>query len=341
MTILGVESAIFGVDEFERTVQFWTDYGLEPVSSTADEAVFEVATGSKVVVRRRNDPRLPAQYFDWPGVRETIWGVDTQESLERLAADLGRDRELRTDPDGTVHFVADDGTPMGLRVWHKRTVVSAPDEVNAPGAIRRMNQLRKWRTRAKPKAIAHVVFFVKDYVGASDFYRERLGFRYVDHSRGVGVFLRADGTFEHHTVFLADCSLPGFPGTPGFMHIAFSVEDIDEVMAGVEYMRKKGWNTESRNTKGGLSRHRISSAIYYYWAIPGFGEAEYNADTDYLDDGWVPRVWDFKFGSLLWAHHTMEFFKNASDEWDVKFDPHGASLEEFRKTPKVKRDRAA
>jgi hypothetical protein len=69
MAILGVESAVFGVDEFERTVQFWEDYGLMPVSKTATEAVVEVATGSKMVVMDRDDPRLPPAYFAWPGIR--------------------------------------------------------------------------------------------------------------------------------------------------------------------------------------------------------------------------------------------------------------------------------
>ena len=38
---------------------------------------------------------------------------------------------------------------------------------------------------------------------------------------------------------------------------------------------------------GGLSRHRISSAIYYYLDNPSGGEAEYPLSTrDYLDDNW-------------------------------------------------------
>ena len=312
-----------------------------PASISDSHAVFEVATGSKLIIRHRSDPQLPPAYFEWPGARETILGVDTEANLETLLEDLGRDRQIRRDCDGTAHFLADDGTPLGLRVWRKREVHGVPDPVNAPGTIQRMNRLRQWRTRARPKALAHIVFFVEDYVASKEFYCERLGFRYVDHSRGLGAFLRADGTFEHHTIFLANCHLPVAPGKPGFMHIAFSVEDIDELMAGVHYMEGKGWKNDTRNTGGGLCRHRISSALYSYLAIPGFGEAEYNADTDYLDDGWIPRVWDWKFGSLLWATKTLDFFKY-DGKWDVDYDPDGASLEPFRKTPvKKQKDIAA
>ena len=88
MAILGVESAIFGVDDIESCSKFWTDFGLTAVSLGGDECVFEVASGSKVVVRRRGDPRLPPAYGGKPGVHETIWGVDTAEALEKLVAGL-------------------------------------------------------------------------------------------------------------------------------------------------------------------------------------------------------------------------------------------------------------
>jgi catechol 2,3-dioxygenase-like lactoylglutathione lyase family enzyme len=331
MAILGVESAIFGVDDLASCTRFWADFGLAPVSGDETESVFEVATGSRIVVRRRGDPRLPADWFPWCGIKETIWGVDTAEALEMLVANLATDREVRRDADGTAHFLGDDGIPLGLRVWAKRPVVSQPDPVNAPGCIQRLNQHRKWRQRCIPKTINHVVFFSDDYVSSFEFYRDRLGFRLADHSKGLGVFARADGTNEHHSIFWVNTALPITPGRQGFMHIAFGLEDIDELMLGANIMEEKGWHNSSPNTSGGLSRHRISSAIYYYVENPNGGEAEYHVDTDYLDDNWVPRAWDWKFGSLLWAHKTPSFFRTDNANWDMSFDPEGKSLEPFRK----------
>jgi len=46
MAIVGVESAVFGVEDLELCSRFWDDFGLVPVSRTADESVFEVASGS-------------------------------------------------------------------------------------------------------------------------------------------------------------------------------------------------------------------------------------------------------------------------------------------------------
>jgi len=331
MAIRGVAEIIFGVDDLSTCARFWDDFGLTAVSRDQTQAVFEVASGSRVTVRQRADARLPPEYFEWPGIRETIWGVDTAENLEALVADLSRDRSVKRDADGTARFHADDGQPLGLRVWHKRPVTSQPDPVNAPGCIQRLNQHRKWRQRAVPKTINHVVFFSTDYVAAFEFYRDRLGFRLSDHSKGLGVFARADGTNEHHSIFWVNADLPITPRKNGYMHTAFGLEDIDEVMLGANIMAQKGWVNKSMNSSGGLSRHRISSAIYYYIDNPNGGEAEYHADTDYLDDNWVPRAWDWKFGALLWAHQTPPFFRTDNDNWDMTFDPKGSTLEAFRK----------
>jgi catechol 2,3-dioxygenase-like lactoylglutathione lyase family enzyme len=330
MAILGIESVIFGVDNLELCSQFWSDFGLTAVAGGANESIFEVMTGSKVVLRHRDHVSLPSAYAHKAGIRETIWGVDTEEALESLVANLAFDRDVRRDADGTAHFLADDGMPLGLRVWRKRPVVSQPDPVNAPGNIKRLNLHRKWRHRAIPKTINHVVFFVHDYVSSLEFFVKRLGFYYTDHSRGAGAFARADGTNEHHSIFFVSTALPMAPDKPGFMHIAFGLEDIDELMLGVNQMHDKGWRNQSVNSSGGLSRHRISSAIYYYFDNPNGGEAEYHVDTDYLDENWVPRVWDWKFGSLLWATHTPSFWRATKIEWDMKFDQDRSSLEPFR-----------
>lgn len=255
MAIVGIESVVFAVDDLDLCTRFWDDFGLVPVAHTKAESVFEAASGSKVICRRQDDPRLPKlrpNWFDGPGIRETVWGVDTAEALESLVTDLSRDRQVQRDPDGTAHFYTDDGMPLALRLFRKRTVTSIPDRVNSPGRIERLNQHRQWRTRARPKTINHVVFFSEDYVASFDFFRDRLGFRYTDHSRGVGVFARANGTNEHHSIFWVNCKLPVVPGNrPGYMDMAFSVDDIDELMLGANIMERRGWKNTSHNASHG------------------------------------------------------------------------------------------
>lgn len=336
MSILGVESAVFGVEDLAEQTRFWSDFGLPLHTASESETIFELASGSRLVLYRHGDLRLPTDPYVGDGLKETVWGVDTAENLERLVAGLATDRPVRRDPDGTAHCIADDGQPIALRIWAKRAVVSHTSPVNTPGNIQRLNQHRIWRQRCIPKTINHVVFFSPDYVRSFEFYRERLGFRYTDHSMGTGIFARADGTFEHHSIFWVNCDLPIAPKHFKFMHIAFGVDDIDELMLGANQMEHRGWKNTSMNSSGGISRHRISSAIYYYCDIPGkAGEAEYHADTDYVDDNWVPRAWDFKFGSLLWSHNAPAIFRGDNIPWDMRFDRNGASFDAFRKPKKA------
>jgi len=86
---------------------------------------------------------------------------------------------------------------------------------------------------------------------------------------------------------------------------------------------------------GGLARHRISSAIYCYVDNPNGGEAEYTCDSDYLDDNWIPRVWNWKFGALMWAHERAEIFGKIGENWDMRLDPEGRSLEGVPYGPQV------
>lgn len=334
MAILGVESVIFGVTDLAECVRFWTDFGLPVERVGPSEAVFRIASGSRVILYPHGDSRLPTpDPFPGDGIKETVWGVDTIENLDRIAVSLASEVPVTRSDDGTVRCVCPDGQPIALRVWNKQPVVSETSPVNTPGRFPRFNQHRIWRQKAIPKTINHVVFFSPDYVASFEFYERHLGFRYTDHSKGTGIFARADGTFEHHSIFWVNCDLPIAPDHFKFMHIAFGMDDIDEVMLGANIMDDKGWKNTTMNTSGGISRHRISSAIYYYCEIPGHaGEAEYHADTDYLDDNWVPRAWDFRFGSLLWSNNAPPIFRGDDIPWDMQFDTDRASFEPFRKT---------
>ncbi|MBS0482082.1 MAG: VOC family protein [Proteobacteria bacterium] len=339
MSVLGVESVVFGVSDLAENTRFWSDFGLPLESAGPNETVFRLASGSRVVLLRHGDARLPSpDPFAGDGLKETVWGIDTAKNLEAMAASLAGEVPVTRDGDGTVRAVCPDGQPIALRVWDRRVVVSEASPVNTPGSFPRFNQHRIWRQRAIPKTINHVVFFSTDYVGSFEFYERHLGFRYTDHSKGTGIFARADGTFEHHSIFWVNSDLPIAPDHFKFMHIAFGCDDIDEVMLGANIMEAKGWKNESMNSSGGISRHRISSAIYYYCDIPGkAGEAEYHADTDYLDDNWVPRAWDFRFGSLLWSNNAPPIFRGDNIPWDMQFDRDRASFEPYRKATPGKR----
>jgi catechol 2,3-dioxygenase-like lactoylglutathione lyase family enzyme len=317
MAILGIECLIYGVEDVEKSCRFFEDFGLRLAAPAAGVGRFDLPEGSHVLIHHRDDPALPQSSLVGDGVREVIWGVDTEAALEALVAGLSTDRKVKRDRDGTAHFLTDFGLAMGIRLWAKKPVLSAPDPLNAPGSVRRLNQQRKWRLRAYPKAIAHVVFAVPDYQAGYAFMRDRLGFRLSDNQRGFGMYLRADGTNNHHNLLLLNAAAP-FPGMDGmhrFHHANFAVEDIDEIMVGANHMVRCGWEPSHL----GLGRHRIDSALFYYIPCPGGGEAEYGADADYVDDGWVPRDWHAPLFAYAHYVHNLPPFLMKPPAWDFSY----------------------
>jgi catechol 2,3-dioxygenase-like lactoylglutathione lyase family enzyme len=317
VAIIGIESLIYGVPNIEESRRFFEDFGLPLERASESQVHFALPEGSSLTLRHQDAPDLPASSMQGPGVRQVIWGVDDQSALERLASNLARDCNVRRDQDGTVHFLTDFGLAMGLRVFQQRRILCAPEPSNAPGHTVRLNQHRRWRQRAYPKGIAHVVYAVPDFERGTAFMRERLGFRLTDEQVGFGHYLRADGSNNHHSFLLLNASapLPGMDGKLRFHHANFMVEDLDEIMAGANHMQRRGWEP----SHFGLGRHRVDSALFYYLPCPAGGEAEYGADSDCVDDAWVPRRWaEPLFAYAHWAHNLPPFLR-IPPRWTIQY----------------------
>lgn len=317
MTIIGIERIAYRVDDLALCKRFFEDYGLTLYAEDANEIRFELPDNSKVLLRHSSDVVAGSRVVG-QGVHEVVWGVDTAAHLDRLIAGIARDRDVRVDDEGIHHFVADGGIAMGLRHWpEKRQIVSSSDPVNSPGITRRMNAHRRWPVRARPRSICHAVFILPEYEACGEFMKERLNFRLSDRQRGLGFYMRAPGTSDHHNIFLlnANSGFPGIDGTMKFHHVNFTVTDLDEIMVGKNHMERKGW----AKSIWGLGRHRIASALFCYLPFPGGGEVEYGADSDQLNDDWVPRDFDRSFGFAQWVHDIPEFWVEGPT-WDVAFN---------------------
>ena len=317
MAIIGICSLVYGVESVQECSRFFTDFGLPPLPDENGAARFRLADGSQVKVLPLTDERLPRSRLAGAGVHEVIFGVDCAEAMHALVSDLRRDREVRIDESGIAHFLDDSGLAMGLQVFAKKPIVTAPDPLNSPGRINRLNTHRKWRRRAEPKTIQHAVFAVPDVRSSFAFLRDRLGFRLSDYQEGVGIYLRADGSNSHHTLFLMNAKgpIPGMDGQLRFHHANFGVEDIDEIMVGANHMERKGWPRSHL----GLGRHRIDSALFFYLPCPAGGEAEYGADGDAVDDTWVPRHWPVPlFGVAHYVHNLPDWMRE-EPAWEIRY----------------------
>src|SRR5690606_35303143 len=206
MSILGLESLVFGVTDLEACHEFLHNYGLIKVEKNVSGGVYEALDGSTVVFKLDTDPNLPAPNAPAPNIRETIYGVSDQQDLDKIIAELSKDRDVRVDEENTVHSVDDSGFAIGFRITRLRKIIAPHVGINAPGQLpgRGLNELGVLdedhpRT---PRSLSHVVYFVPDHKKAEAFYADRLGFITTDRFINLGPFMRPAGSQEHHSLFL-------------------------------------------------------------------------------------------------------------------------------------------
>lgn len=284
MKICRVESLIYGVEDMEAGVRFYQDWGLKLTSRSDTAALFTLPSGQTVVLKSAADAALPKAPIAGSTVREIIWGVNTQASLDALHKELQRDREVVADAEGTLHTVDDLGFGIGLRVQNG----VAP----AKPLGKRVNKPFDPPRSASPQRIGHVVYSIKraDQQKAADFYMKRLQFRMTDHTGDLGDFLRCNGSYDHHNLFFLKA-----PDFAAFNHVAFEVRDFDEIIFGGKNMKSRNWKAHAPP-----GRHILGSNLFWYFINPSGGQSEYFADMDVMDDDFQTRNWENTPGYAMW-----------------------------------------
>jgi catechol 2,3-dioxygenase-like lactoylglutathione lyase family enzyme len=279
MSISGIDQVTFGVEDAVAARRFFTDFGLTEGTSDGASASFKTMDGGAVQIRSASDPTLPAAFEAGSTLREVVWGCADKQTLGDTVAALRGVASLEVSVDGTARCTDPNGLQLRFRVSERRPVTVEPTPVNAPGTPRRINRDSVVRDGVKPVNIGHVVLFVSNLDECATFYQSRLGFVVSDRYPKAGLFLRCQPSGGHHNLFMLER-----PGKQGLNHVAFTVRDLHEVIAGGLAMSRKGWQTDI-----GPGRHPISSSLFWYFKSPCGGSAEYYADEDYLTADWKPR----------------------------------------------------
>ncbi len=282
MNIKGLQSVMYGVEDLVEANRFWSDFGLEPTSSGSDEVVFSTPEGATVVARQLASSSLPPAPVAGPTVRQVTWAVADPQTLDAIARELGSDSTTRRDAEGRVFAVDPAGHAIAFELSRLRSVAIEPTLFNMPGNTQRLNARGRIYPTARPVHMAHVVFAVQNLKETAEYYERRLGFRVTDSYVDSGTFLRAEGSDDHHHLFLLKHG-----DAVGFHHLAFDVRDIHELFGGGLHMTAQGWKTHI-----GPGRHPLSSAYFWYFKNPCGGAAEYDFDSDVVDDHWEPRVYE-------------------------------------------------
>ncbi|MFJ2260369.1 VOC family protein [Streptomyces sp. NPDC087844] len=296
MGIQRIESVTYSIDDLGECVRFFDDFGLFLVEKSDEHAVFETLTGQTLLLDTEPGPRLPAPLEEGPTLREVVWGVDTHEELERLVAEAGKDRAVRAGADGVHHTVDGTGFGVGLTVARPKPVAAAPHPANAPGAVSRWNTPLEPIPRVRPLRMCHVALNIPKpgKEEAIAFYTRRLGFRPTDVVEPMGVFMRAPGDDDQHTMLLCHR-----PDKAGINHIAYEVPGFDDVIQGGNHMIERGWREARR-----LGRHTVGSNVFRFVHAPCGGRVEYAADMDRVDDTYETRVHETTPPHHIWALRT-------------------------------------
>ena len=294
MPITRVESLVYGIADMASGIRYYQDWGLETVEQGERGAVFKTPSGQTIRLLSIDDPSLPtAPDGDRSSTRQTVWGVETADDLEAIGAELSKDRDVASAPDGSLSAFDESGFSLGFAISQPAEVGAEPPRVNLNENSQRLNETVQEVPQARPLRIGHVVYYIaKDGADRTvSFYLDRLGFRLSDRTLTGGDFMRCAGSRDHHNLFL----LQRDEGA-AFNHAAFEVRDFDEIMMGGAYMKSRGWAPDT--TPG---RHILGSNLYWYFRNPCGGNTEYFADMDCMDDDWEPRIWEKSPGFALWS----------------------------------------
>jgi catechol 2,3-dioxygenase-like lactoylglutathione lyase family enzyme len=286
MNIRGVDRVILGVDEMDAAQTFLRDFGLSEVEKGDHGATFEALDGTNLVLRNAADRSLPMAVGSTTNAREIIWGVTGPDELEKIGAELSKDRQVVMGSDGVLRTRDNTGYGIAFQATKRHPYEAKPALINVAGLPpqRPPNQRVDFSAPHRPRSIGHIVLYVPDLNNARDFYIERLGFRLTDSYRDRSCFLRAQGSHDHHNLFLI--KKEDIPG--GLHHIEFHVGDFNEVAMGGRRMTDKGWKTYV-----GPGRHTLGSNYFWYFKSPCGGAVELACDMDYADDNWEAKEWEY------------------------------------------------
>lgn len=204
----------------------------------------------------------------------------------------GGDVVRLTDPDGfQVEVIA------GQQPATAAPAAAMPDPLRNTAAHKaRLRSLV--RLEAGPshvQRIGHCVLNVSDFRTSEAWYKARFGFLTSDEVEAapdvpLGAFMRCDlgeRPADHHTLFLAQ-----LPQKPGFLHAAFEVANLDDLMLGHQHLKSR-----KRDAAWGVGRHIMGSQVFDYWRDPFGHELEHWTDGDLLTAADPPRRMPFQ--SLL------------------------------------------
>ena len=293
--------------DLDEAETFLTDFGMAKVARTPT-ALYMRGTdgGHHLHVTELGDPKVVGFGYMANDVSDLV-ALAGKEAVESIDEPGGGKRVRLTDPLGFQIEVLADVAPLPPLAVERPTL-----NLGAHGPSREGQQFRVPSGPSQVKRIGHVVVHATDLQKTVSWYRQALGMLGTDDvwagepDHVIASFNRLDRgeTFvDHHVLFVVQQQ------RNGLNHISFEVQDIDDVMAGHQYLRELGKYKHS----WGIGRHFLGSQIFDYWQDPWGRIHEHWTDTDLLNASHPQGSYPVEIGfASQWGDNAPEAFVNHS-----------------------------
>jgi hypothetical protein len=282
MAAIKVTDIAFGrlrAPDLDLMEEFLIDFGMIRAARTAD-ALYMRGTDPvhHIHVTEKGDPAfLGLAYYARNEEDLARLAAATGAAVENIDEPGGGRRVLLTEPNGyrieVVHGIA---TLPALPVERQRMNIAA-EPLNRAGELMRLRP-----GPPQVKRIGHAVLSSPKVGATVRWFRDMLGFIGSDdlyagaENNVIGSFNRCDRGEEyvdHHVFFCVQNE------RAGLNHLAFEVQDVDDVFQGHHHLNRQG----KYEHMWGTGRHLLGSQIYDYWADPWGRVHEHWTDTDRLN----------------------------------------------------------
>ncbi len=125
------------------------------------------------------------------------------------------------------------------------------------------------------KRLNHLVLYVRDAQRALGFYRDVLGFQIVEQLGDQAIFLRANGSDNHHDLGLfglgEGAAPPGRGDRVGLYHLAWEVETLPDLAEARRALLDSGALTGESDHGSSLSLYAVDpdgNEFEVFWMVP-------------------------------------------------------------------------
>ena len=272
MSLHRLTSITLGVPDVSASTAFFNDFGL---------------TGDAVLATRDGGDQVELVPSATRSLLRLGVGADNSDDLGQIArrAEQSALGSIVESTDDRL-LLAEPGTGLLVEVTPADRYRVAPTEhtFNRPGSNERFDVPADsvlTDQAVAPSNLTHVVYGTPDQPTTLQFFTDVIGFEISDQVPGIVAFTRCGEVHHNLAIQAAPVAFPH--------HIAFEVDDIDDVVRGGQAMV----DIDPDRNMWGVGRHAIGSNWFWYLRDPSGTFVEYTADIDRISeqDLYRPKDW--------------------------------------------------